>query len=145
MPSVHTVNSEFLDQDVQTETQAKRLEREADAAKAKAEKAASKASGKVSDKAKRVAGKAREADSWLTAQFSKLTDKEAGGLAISNLVALVGVSSALGYKAWGLYSEGRLSWQYVGAGVGILAAVGAAESFVGTYLYKGKGKGKKDN
>merc|ERR1712169_33770 len=37
-PSVHTVPSDFLDQEVQTDTQAARLEREAKAKKAKAKK-----------------------------------------------------------------------------------------------------------
>ena len=52
----------------------------------------------------------------------------------------MGVTSILGYKAWGLYEKNRLSWQNVGVGVGILAAVGVVESVLGRYLYKGKGK-----
>lgn len=129
LPSVHTVPSDFADQEIQTETQAKRLEREAKAAEAKAEQVAKKASKKV-----------KKADNWLSAQFAKLSDEEAGGVAIVNLATLVGVSSFLGYKAWGLYDQGRLTWGTVGVGIGILAAVGATESFVATYLYKGKKK-----
>ncbi|KAJ6440594.1 mitochondrial intermembrane space import and assembly protein 40 protein [Purpureocillium lavendulum] len=131
-PSVHTVPSDFLEQDVQTETQAQRRERESAAAEAKAK----------AEKARRdAAAKARRADNWLTAQFSKLSDGSAGALALANVAAVVGLSSYLGYRAWGLYEKGRLDWKTAGVGVGILAAVGAVESVFGGYLYKGKKKG----
>ncbi|KJK83144.1 hypothetical protein H634G_01273 [Metarhizium anisopliae BRIP 53293] len=110
VPSVRTVPSDFLEQDVQTETQAGRLERDVEAAKAKAEQAKKKA-GK----------KARDADSWLVRQFSSL--------------------SYLGYRAWGLYEKGNLTWKNAGVGVGILAGVGAVEAVFGRYLYKGKKNG----
>ncbi|KAK5996822.1 hypothetical protein PT974_02167 [Cladobotryum mycophilum] len=129
LPSVHTVNSEFLEQDIQTETQAERVKREEQAAKIKKSQAK-----------KHANGKAKEADSWLVEQFSQLSDGSAGALAIVNLAGVVGVTSILGYKAWGLYDRSRLSWQNVGVGVGILAAVGAVEAVLGRYLYKGKGK-----
>ena len=125
MPSVHTVPADFPEQEVKTETQANRIEREASAKQAKA-------------KAKRDVHKA---DNWLQAQFSKLSDGSAGALAVANLASVVGLSSYLGYKAWGLYENGRLTWQNIGIGVGILAAVGAAESVVGRYLCKGKKEG----
>lgn len=133
LPSVHTVSSDFLEQDIQTTTQADRIEREAEAARAKADRAAHKAAEKASHKAKK-------ADSWLTSQFASLSDGSAGGLAIANLAGVVGLSSYLGYKAWGLYEHNRLTWQSVGLGVGILAGVGAVEAVIGGYLYKGKGK-----
>lgn len=124
---MRTVPSDFLEQEIQTETQAERLERDAEAAKAKAEQTKKKA-GK----------KARDADSWLTKQFSSLSDGSAGALAITNLAAIIGVSSYLGYRAWGLYEKGNLSWKNAGVGVGILAGVGAVEAVFGRYLYKGK-------
>lgn len=121
---MHTVPSDFLEQEVQTTTQADRLSRDREAAAAR--KAA---------KAKKTA---KKADSWLTAQFSRLSDGSASALAVANLVGVVGLSSFMGYKAWGLYERGRLSWQSVGLGVGILAGVGIVEGVVGRYLYKGK-------
>lgn len=124
---MHTVPSDFLEQDVQTETQAERLERDAEAAKVKAEQAK-----------KNAVKKARNADSWLVKQFSSLSDGSAGALAITNLAAIVGVSSYLGYRAWGLYERGNLNWKNAGVGFGILAGVGAVEAVLGRYLYKGK-------
>lgn len=122
-PSVHTVPSDFLDQEIQTETQAHRIEREAEAKKVKAKK------------------QVKKTDNWLQSQFAKLSDGSAGALGLANLAGVIGLSSFLGYKAWGLYERGRLNWQSVGLGVGILAAVGAVEGVFGRYLYKGK----KDN
>ncbi|KAK2606018.1 hypothetical protein QQS21_003536 [Conoideocrella luteorostrata] len=127
VPSVHTVPSDFLEQDVQTDTQAQRLDREAESAKVKAENAK-----------KRTTKKARETDSWIIKQFSSLSDGSAGALAITNLAAIIGVSSYLGYKAWGLYERGNLNWKSAGVGFGILAGVGAVEAVLGRYLYKGK-------
>ncbi|KAF7543361.1 hypothetical protein G7046_g10015 [Stylonectria norvegica] len=129
MPSVHTVSSDFLEQDVQTTTQADRLDREETARTEKA---------KVEQAKKDVAAKAKKADSWLTRQVAGLSDGSASAVVIANLVGVVGLSSYLGYKAWGLYEKGRLSWQAVGLGVGILASVGAVEAVFGRYLYKGK-------
>ncbi|TDZ32288.1 hypothetical protein C8034_v006024 [Colletotrichum sidae] len=128
LPSVHTVPSDFNEQEVKTETQADRIEREENA-RAEADLAKKKATGK-----------ARKADSWLTRQFASLSDGSAGALAISNLVGVIGLSGFLGYKAWGLYERGRLSWQSVGLGLGILGVVGLGEGVLGRYLYKTKGK-----
>nr|XP_036577068.1 uncharacterized protein CTRU02_12963 [Colletotrichum truncatum]KAF6783947.1 hypothetical protein CTRU02_12963 [Colletotrichum truncatum] len=128
MPSVHTVPNDFLEQDIKTETQADRIDREE---KARAEADLAK---------KKAASKARKADSWLKRQFSSLSDGSAGALAISNLVGVVGLSAFLGYKAWGLFDRGRLTWQNVAVGVSILGAVGLGEGVIGNYLYKTKGK-----
>lgn len=126
VPSVRTVPSDFLEQHVQTDTQAERLEREAEAAKVKAQHAK-----------KHAAKKARNADSWITQQFASLSDGSAGALALTNLAAVIGVSSYLGYKAWGLYERGNLDWKKAGVGFGILAGVGAVEAVLGRYLVKG--------
>ncbi|OLN87570.1 hypothetical protein CCHL11_06128 [Colletotrichum chlorophyti] len=131
IPSVHTVPNDFLEQDVKTETQADRIAREEEEEKARAEADLAK---------KKAASKARKADSWLKRQFSSLSDGSASALVVSNLVGVVGLSAFLGYKAWGLYERGRLSWQNVGLGLGILGVVGLGEGIFGSYLYKTKGK-----
>ncbi|WAO90686.1 D-ser-dehydrat domain-containing protein [Fusarium falciforme] len=125
LPSVHTVNSEFLDQPVKTETQAARIEREEEAREEKRKRDA-------------AAAKARQTDNWLIRQFSRLSDGSATGLVIANFATVVGLSAYLGYKGWGLYEKGKLDWKAVGIGAGILASVSAAEGVLGRYLYKGK-------
>ncbi|KAJ4003559.1 hypothetical protein NW766_012007 [Fusarium irregulare] len=125
MPSVHTVPADFLEQEVQTETQAARLEREEEAKEEKRKRESATA-------------KAKQTDNWLIQQFSKLSDGNATGLVIANFATVVGLSAYLGYKGWGLYEKGKLDWKAVSLGAGILASVTAAEGAVGRYLYKGK-------
>ncbi|KAH0495061.1 hypothetical protein TgHK011_008633 [Trichoderma gracile] len=125
MPSVHTVPPDFLEQDVQTETQAERIKREEEAAEqAKQQQQAAAAKKKAASKAKR-------ADSWLTRQFSQLSDGSVTAIALANVAGVVGVSGFLGYRAWGLYERRVLDWKHVGVGVGVLAAVGAVEAVLG--------------
>jgi hypothetical protein len=119
MPSVRTVPSDFMEQEVKTETQALRIQRE-EAARAEADLAK-----------KKVAAKARKADSWLTKQFAALSDGSASTPVIANLVSVVGLSAYLGYKAWGLYERGQLSWKSVGLGLGIVGLVGIGEGVLG--------------
>ncbi|KAI5456987.1 hypothetical protein BGZ63DRAFT_428421 [Mariannaea sp. PMI_226] len=126
LPSVHTVPSDFLEQEIKTETQADRIARE-EAAKQRAKEAKRKASSK-----------AKKADSWLTECFSNLSDNASTAVVATNVASLVGVSGFLSYKAWNLYEKGRLNWQAVGLGVGILAGVAVVEGAIGRYLYKAK-------
>ncbi|KAM0425070.1 hypothetical protein ACHAPT_009629 [Fusarium lateritium] len=128
LPSVHTVNSEFLDQPVKTETQAARIEREEEAREEKRKR----------DAAAAAAAKAQQTDNWLIRQFSRLSDGNATGLVIANFATVVGLGAYLGYKGWGLYEKGRLDWKAVGIGAGILASVTTVEGVLGRYLYKGK-------
>ncbi len=127
-----------MEQEVQTDTQADRLEREADEKAHRVKREANAAKEKAERAKKAAVAKAKKADSWLTKYFSQLSDGAATGVGAANLAALIGVSSYLGYKAWTLYDKGRLTWGSAGAGFGILAAVGAIEAFIGTYVYKGK-------
>ncbi|KAI1029826.1 hypothetical protein LB503_008135 [Fusarium chuoi] len=125
LPSVHTVPNDFLEQEIKTETQAARVEREEEARKEKR-------------KRDEAAAKAKSADNWLIQQFSRLSDGSATGLVIANFATVVGLGAYLGYKGWGLYEKGKLDWKAVTLGAGILAGVTAAEGAVGRYLYKGK-------
>jgi len=122
-PSVRTVPSNFDEQEVQTETQAARIEREKEAdamvAKARAEADLAK---------KKARHKARKADNWLTKRFESMSDDESSALAVANILAVVGLSGWLGYRAWGLYDNERLSWKHVGLGMGIVTAVGVFET-----------------
>ncbi|QUC16348.1 uncharacterized protein UV8b_00589 [Ustilaginoidea virens] len=128
VPSVRTVPADFLEQDVQTETQAERLAREAEATHVKAENSKRNAPKK----------KAHKSDAWITNRASSMSDSSAGALAVTNLAAIVGVSSYLGYRAWGLYEKGNLNWKNASIGIGIIAGVGVVEAVIGRYLYRGK-------
>ncbi|KAI1172001.1 hypothetical protein F4777DRAFT_582374 [Nemania sp. FL0916] len=128
-PSVRTVPSDFLEQDIQTETQEKRKEREDAAARARAEAELAK---------KKAAARARKADNALTNFFANLGGNASTALVAANLAAVVGVGAFLGYKALGLYEHGRLTWKNIGLGTGIVLGMGLVEAALGGYLYKGK-------
>lgn len=127
-PSVRTVPSDFAEQDVQTETQAERLEREArheaEAAKQRAKAARSKA-----------AAKARRADNWLVDKIASLSDGAASALIVGNLAAVMGLGAVLGYKAWGLYERRALNWKSLGLGLGLLGVVGLGEGIFASSVF----------
>jgi len=131
------VPSDFLEQDVQTTTQADRIEREdqlRDAvtkAEAEAKRAAEKVRAEADLAAKRAESWVAATDKKLARFFGGLSDNEAGAVAGVNLVAVVGVSGWLGYKGWNLYERGGLTWKAVGLGVGLLAVTGGVEALFG--------------
>ncbi|KAL2173183.1 uncharacterized protein P884DRAFT_252512 [Thermothelomyces heterothallicus CBS 202.75] len=139
-PSVHTVPSDYASQEVKTETQAGRIEREEVAQ----EEAEARAEADLAKKKKARGGagsRARRAESWLAKHFETVGEGgAAGALALANIMAVVGLSGWLGFKAWGLYDRGTLGWKEAGIGLGVLGAVGVAEGFFVNYLSQTKGK-----
>ncbi|KAK3688783.1 hypothetical protein B0T22DRAFT_161971 [Podospora appendiculata] len=141
-PSVRTVPSDFAEQDIKTDTQAARVEREQQQAEHDrfVRESADRARAEADLAKKKAKSKARKADSWLVKQFEGLSDGASGALVAANFVAVLGLSGFLGFKAWGLYERGRLDWSAVGLGLGVLSAVGVVESVFASYLNKAKGK-----
>ncbi|KAI0481963.1 hypothetical protein GGR56DRAFT_617974 [Xylariaceae sp. FL0804] len=137
-PSVRTVPSDFASQDVQTDTQAAREEREEEEAEAVRARRADKAKAEAKAKEAQAKRKARRADGFLTQWFAGLGEGPLGAVAAANLAAVVGLSSYMGYKAWGLYERGQLRSKHLGIGAGVVLGVGVIEGFLGRYLYKGK-------
>lgn len=110
--------SDWDEQEVKTETQAARLEREEEQRRAE------------EDLAKKRS-QARRADSFLTKWFGNLGDGASTALVVSNLVGVIGLSGFLGYKAWDLHERGRLGWKNLGLGLGVMGVVGIAEGVLG--------------
>lgn len=126
--SVRTVPSDFMDQPVQTETQAARLDREAALEKERAVAA--------ERKAKAAANKARRADNWLAAKIAALSDGQASAVVYANLAAVVGLSAVAGYKAWALHERGALTWKTAGIGAAVVGAVGLVEGVFSRYIFR---------
>ena len=127
LPSVRTVTPDFLEHDVQTETQAARREREDEA-----RRAAARVAREAREARDRAARGARRADGWLTRQFADMSEGASSLLVVANFAAVVGVGAWLSYRAYGLYERGRLGWKSAGVGLGIVAGVAAVETFFAT-------------
>lgn len=108
-PHVTSVDSEFLNQEVKTTTQAERIERE--------EKAAEE----------RKAQEARRAKAKRRSSVSRNSDNP---VFIGNAVILGLVGAGLGFGAYRKHLEGKLSWELVGIWTGALGAFGAVDYFV---------------
>lgn len=128
--SVRTVPSDFMEQEVQTDTQQARVEREREA-----ESAREKARQKKEAAKKRAA----RADNWLLSRISALSDGQANALVGANVAVVVGLSAVLGYKALGLHERGQLSWKTAGIGAGIVGVVGVVESVFARFFTKARG------
>lgn len=131
---MHTVPSTYTSQEIKTETQAARLEREAqeqeqrEQAAREAERARARAEADLERKGKSAKARVRRAEGWIAQQFGSVSEGgAAGAVALANIVAVVGLSGWLGYRAWGLYDRGRLGWKEAGLGLGVLGAVGVVE------------------
>lgn len=128
--SVRTVPSDFMEQSIQTDTQAARIEREQEEASAR---------DKARQKKEAARKKAARADNWLLSKISELSDGQAKGLAAANVALVVGLGAVLGYKAWGLHERGQFSWRTAGVGAGIVGVVGVVEGVFGQYFTKARG------
>ncbi|KAL2811666.1 dihydrolipoamide acetyltransferase component of pyruvate dehydrogenase [Aspergillus granulosus] len=111
-PHVTAVDSDFLEQDVKTTTQAERIERE----RKEAQEAREKKKQKPNTKPSRVCA------------------NEGNPVFIGNaaLVTLLGLG--IGFDAYRKHTQGRLSWEVVGLWTGIVGAVGAVDYFVSKYV-----------
>lgn len=111
-PSVQSVNSDFLNQEVKTTTQAERLEREAQEALAREEQAGS--SGKKG-KGKKARGLSKNAQNPVY---------------LGNAFIVTAISAGLGYGAYRKHVAGRLSWETVGLWAGAVGLFAGADYFV---------------
>lgn len=112
-PHVTAVDPKFLNQDVQTTTQADRLEREArDEEKARAQEEP------------RKKAKARKVKS------SSLSANTDNPVYIGNAVLYTLVGAGLGFGAYRKHAEGKLSWEVVGLWSGAVGAFGVVDYFV---------------
>lgn len=113
-PSVQSVHSDFLDQEVKTTTQAERIEREAEEAALAREKAAAAAASKKSKKAK----------------AQGLSKNAQNPVYLGNAFIITALSAVLGYGAYRKHAEGKLSWEVAGVWAGAVGLFAGADYFV---------------
>lgn len=125
-PHVSSVPSNYESQSVKTNTQAERLEREAEdnarTAASRTSAAADSAKDKAKSGSKKAKGKAKEGG-------RKLDANKDNPVVIANGVILLVGGAALGFGAYKRYTEGTLDWKVAGATAGAVAAFAVADYY----------------
>jgi len=127
--SVHTVPSDFMSQDIKTDTQFERLEHEALAEEAHLKEAAKDAKAKAKKDGKKI-----------KSNFEANSDNP---VYIGNAVAVVALSAGLGFGAYRKYAAGELTWKVVGAWTAVVGLFAAGDYYLSSYLFKNKYPPKK--
>jgi hypothetical protein len=120
-PHVSSVTSDFREQAVKTETQAERLEHEAED---KARAAAKEISREGESAKKKAATKGKQIKDELKKDGRKLNENRDNPVVVGNALIWGIATIAIGYGAYQKHSEGKLDWQLAGtvaAGVGAFA------------------------
>lgn len=130
-PSVHVVPSDFQEQEIKTETQAARIEHDR-----RQKELEAKARAEADLAKKKARRKANQADNWMTRKFEGMSEETSLALLAGNVLTIAGISSLVGYKAYGLYSRGLLDRKAVAIGLGVFGAVAAFESIFLQYFKK---------
>ena len=125
-PHVSSVKSDFKEQEIKTQTQATRIEHEAED---KARKYSQKAHEAASDAKKKAATKGKEAKEKAKAGGKKLQDNQDNPVVIGNAVILVVGSVALAVGAYQKHKEGQLDWKLAGTVAGVVGAFSVADYF----------------
>merc|ERR1712169_85319 len=134
-PHVSSVKSDFQEQEVKTETQAERLEREAeDKARAEAQKASEAAEGAKN----KAATKSKEVKDALKKDGQKLSENRDNPVVVGNALIWGITAVALGYGAYKKHSEGQLDWQVAGTVAGCVGAFAVVDYFGSKWLLENK-------
>jgi cation transport ATPase len=134
--SVHTVPNDFKSHTVTTETQEKRIEREAEQFEAKAKEELERAEKEFAKKEKEAKAKAKK----VGGQIERNSDNP---VFIGNAVAVVALSAGLGFGAYRKYAAGELTWKVVAAWTGVVGLFAAGDYYLSSYLFKNKYPPKK--
>lgn len=117
-PHIGTVNSDYQTSDIKTDTQRERMEHE-------------RSDRELKEEAERVAQAAKQKAQRAKELAKKNSDNP---VLVGNAVLMGVVAAVLGYGAYKRYQTGPVSWQTVGGWVGVIAAVGLADTFVSRWL-----------
>ncbi|KAJ5734811.1 hypothetical protein N7533_013214 [Penicillium manginii] len=112
-PHVQAVDPDFLNQEVQTTTQAERLEREAE----EKERERAREDARKKAKSRKV-------------QSSGLSANSGNPVYIGNAVVMTLVGAGLGFGAYRQHVAGKLSWELVGLVSGAVGAFGVVDYYV---------------
>jgi hypothetical protein len=114
-PHVQSVDSDFLQREVKTTTQAERIERE-------------------EEESEEARERKEEAKNKAKAKSQRARENGGNPVFIGNAALLVIVGAGLGLGAYKKHTQGKLSWELVGLWTGALGAFGAIDYFVSKYV-----------
>ncbi|KAJ9489012.1 hypothetical protein VN97_g4298 [Penicillium thymicola] len=117
-PHVQTVDSGFLKQDVQTTTQAERVEREVEEKKRE-----------VEEKKKAKAHKVKR---------HGICENTGNPVFLANAAIATVVGAGLGFGAYKQHARGNLSWELVGLSAGAVGIFGAVDYLVSKWFLQNK-------
>jgi hypothetical protein len=126
------VKSDWSESAVKTETQAERIEREAEL---EAQRASQKAEQKAKSAKEKVAAEAKKAKSTLKKDGQKLADNRDNPVVIGNALLWTITAAAVGYGAYQKHSEGKLDWKLAGTVAGGLGALAVGDYFASSYAF----------
>jgi hypothetical protein len=124
---VHTVPSGFNERPVKTETQAARLEREAEQLEAQAAEMARRAREDLTKKEKVAKAKAKK----VAGHIERNSDNP---VYVGNALAVVALSLGLGFGAYRKYAAGELTWKVVAAWTGVVGLFAAGDYYLSQYV-----------
>lgn len=134
-PHVQSVESDFKDATVKTETQAKRLEAEASE---EAKTLREKASKAASDAKKRASTKGKESKAGAKKEWASLKENKDNPVIIGNAVIWAIGAAAIGFGAYKKHSEGKLDAKLAGITAGAVAAFAAVDYYASEWLFDNK-------
>lgn len=134
-PHVQSVESDFKDAAVKTDTQAHRLASEASH---DAKIASDKASSAASDAKKRASAKGKEAKADAKKEWASLKENQDNPVVVGNAIIWAVGAAALGFGAYKKHSEGQLDLKLAGITAGAVAAFAAVDYYASEWLFANK-------
>ena len=126
-PHVSSAPSDFESQEVQTRTQAERMEHEAED---KARDLSEKASDAAGDAKKKAATKGKEGKAKAKKSGAELKANSDNPVVIGNAVAIAVISATLGFGAYQKHQQGALTWKVAGIWGGAVGAFAVGDYFL---------------
>ncbi|KAJ9608709.1 hypothetical protein H2200_006480 [Cladophialophora chaetospira] len=134
-PHVSSVNSDYREQAVKTDTQAERLEHEAED---RARDTAKEVSRNAESAKKKAATKGKQIKDELKKDGNKLNENRDNPVVVGNALIWGIATVAIGYGAYQKHSEGKLDWQLAGTVAGAVGAFAVADYFGSKWLLENK-------
>lgn len=125
---MHTVPPDFKEHEVQTTTQADRLEHEAEQAEARAK-------AEIEHREKEFHKKEKAAKEKAKKTVDHVERNSDNPVVIGNAIAVVALSAGLGFGAYRKYAAGELTWKVVAAWTGVVGLFAAGDYYLSQCVY----------